>query len=441
MKKIFFASLSLLATCTIHAGVYTFKMADAPADAKVVLKWMADGTRTVIDVKDGVAVKDTAAFAPQYVSVSCGRMLRGTLFLSPDKNLTVSISQDKREITGDAPLASINSYLLNTKFGYLNYQVAGRDEQDFINVCDSLYKADREKLFAAKLPESFTKLDEQRLLYTSYAIFPMYKPYHEYVAKTKDFMPTKAYFDLLDRLAVSDASLLPVPGYKEYVENAVRAHVAVMPGDDEAAKLESALNSVLTDATVKASVVHTCAYQKIYSSGLDGNDSFVALHKKYVSDADLVSAFNDVCEKWGRLRVGMPSPAFSCPDIEGKTVTLESLRGKLVYIDVWATWCGPCRGELPHLEKLEESYAGKDIHFVSISCDQNKAAWEKMVREKNMKGIQLYGGSKMQFMDDYLINGIPRFILLDREGRIVKADAPRPSNPDTPKLFDEWLCK
>ena len=47
----------------------------------------------------------------------------------------------------------------------------------------------------------------------------------------------------------------------------------------------------------------------------------------------------------------------------------------------------------------------------------------------------------MQFMDDYLINGIPRFILLDREGRIVKADAPRPSNPDTPKLFDEWLCK
>ena len=104
-------------------------------------------------------------------------------------------------------------------------------------------------------------------------------------------------------------------------------------------------------------------------------------------------------------------------------------------------WCGPCRGELPHLKKLEEAYKDKDIHFVSLSCDQNKEAWEKMVTKDQLQGIQLHVGPNASFLDEYMINGIPRFIILDREGKIVKANAPRPSNPETAKLFDELLKK
>ena len=96
---------------------------------------------------------------------------------------------------------------------------------------------------------------------------------------------------------------------------------------------------------------------------------------------------------------------------------------------------------MPHLKKLEEKYHGKDIHFVGLSCDQNKAAWENMVKKDAMKGIQLYLGAGSDFMDKYMINGSPRFILLDRDGNIVKANAPRPSNPETAQLFDELLAK
>ena len=117
------------------------------------------------------------------------------------------------------------------------------------------------------------------------------------------------------------------------------------------------------------------------------------------------------------------------------------LSQKPILIDFWATWCGPCRGELPYMTKLEEQYAGKDIHFVSLSCDSNKSAWEKRIQKGDMKGIQLHLGTNSDFMQKYIINGIPRFILLDREGKIVKADAPRPSDPQTTKLFDELLKK
>ena len=109
---------------------------------------------------------------------------------------------------------------------------------------------------------------------------------------------------------------------------------------------------------------------------------------------------------------------------------------KPVLVDFFATWCGPCRGELPHLKTLEEKYGKKNIYFVSISCDRDKAAWEKMVKEDKLGGIQLHNGGDNTFMDAYMITGIPRFILLDKEGKIINAKMTRPSNPETAKTFD-----
>ena len=114
----------------------------------------------------------------------------------------------------------------------------------------------------------------------------------------------------------------------------------------------------------------------------------------------------------------------------------QETKDGLVLVDFWATWCGPCRGEIPHLQKLEHRYKNKNIHFVSISCDQNKADWEKMVKEEKLGGIQLHYGGDNTFMNFFMITGIPRFILLDQEGKIIQANATRPSNPETIKTFD-----
>ena len=159
-------------------------------------------------------------------------------------------------------------------------------------------------------------------------------------------------------------------------------------------------------------------YNFVDNNGLDEADGLIVLFRKHVKDTKSIEKFNALCTKWEKLRSGNPSAAsFSYPDINGKTVSLADLKGKYIYIDVWATWCGPCRGELPALKELEEKYAGKDIHFVSLSCDKNKKAWENMVTKDQLKGIQLHMGTDRTFMDAYLINGIPRFILLDRDGK------------------------
>jgi len=114
-----------------------------------------------------------------------------------------------------------------------------------------------------------------------------------------------------------------------------------------------------------------------------------------------------------------------------------------VYIDVWATWCGPCKAEIPFLKEVEKEYHNKNIEFISISIDSEKdhGKWIAMVNDKELGGVQLYADNSWEskFIKDYLIDGIPRFILIDPDGKIVSPDAPRPSNPKLRELFDGLL--
>jgi thiol-disulfide isomerase/thioredoxin len=137
---------------------------------------------------------------------------------------------------------------------------------------------------------------------------------------------------------------------------------------------------------------------------------------------------------------GKPSPTFNYENQKGGTTSLESLKGKYVYIDVWATWCGPCRQEIPSLEKVEEQFQGKNIVFVSISVDNRKdrEKWSKLVTEKKMSGIQLLADNELnsKFIREYNIQGIPRFILIDTNGNIVNPQSPFPSNPKLIELLN-----
>ncbi|ULC58147.1 TlpA family protein disulfide reductase [Flaviramulus sp. BrNp1-15] len=152
--------------------------------------------------------------------------------------------------------------------------------------------------------------------------------------------------------------------------------------------------------------------------------------------------------------IGKPSPAFvNYENYKGGTTSLSDLKGKYVYVDVWATWCGPCKVEIPSLKRLEKAYHGKNIEFVSISVDNgrgyraetpelalaaSKEGWKKMIAEKEMGGIQLFSnnGWRSEFVQNFKINGIPRFILIDPNGNVVNADAPRPSSPKLVELFN-----
>ena len=127
---------------------------------------------------------------------------------------------------------------------------------------------------------------------------------------------------------------------------------------------------------------------------------------------------------------------FKYVDKDGNKFSLSSFKGNLIYVDVWATWCGPCVAEIPSLQKLESDYHGKNITFMSVSVDEDKEAWEKMVAEKELSGIQLWADGWSKITKDYAIFGIPRFMLFDTKGNVISTNAPRPSSDNIRKLLD-----
>ncbi|MDO6739015.1 TlpA disulfide reductase family protein [Wenyingzhuangia sp. 2_MG-2023] len=165
---------------------------------------------------------------------------------------------------------------------------------------------------------------------------------------------------------------------------------------------------------------------------------FIAYKEKSIDDTEAV--FLNKRKNNPSKLVGKISPKFKdyC-NYNGGTSSLDDFLGKYVYIDLWATWCSPCKKEIPFLEKVEKQYHDKNIVFLSISVDRqkDKAKWERMIKEKNMGGVQLLADkdTQSQFYKDYNISGIPWFIFLDPEGKIISAQAPRPSEGKLIELF------
>lgn len=161
------------------------------------------------------------------------------------------------------------------------------------------------------------------------------------------------------------------------------------------------------------------SFAKMFIMILESNSA--ALQKYYIQMSESKKMNNSI------------APNFDYENAKGGKTSLESMRGKYVYIDVWATWCGPCRAEIPSLKAIEEKFHDKDIAFVSISVDENKdhEKWLTFVNEKQLGGIQLFADNNWasDFIKAFNINSIPRFILIDPSGNVIDSNASRPSDP------------
>lgn len=286
----------------------------------------------------------------------------------------------------------------------------------------------------------FAEVEAGRIRYAFGASLMMYSIGHKVMTQNMDYEVPQAYYDAIAELAVDNELLADVEEYMEFMCEA--AHILDRESDADAPLYEKLVNEMkyivkhYDNVKVRESLLHHIASPYIENFGVKGVQNMENIYRTYVKNPVLTAEFQKNKDRWDYSIPGKRSPDFSAPDIDGKKHSLRDFRGNYVYIDMWATWCRPCRGELPYLKALEEKFAGRNIVFLGLSIDDDKAAWEQMVRSGELSGVQLYLGTGSSFQSLYGIDGIPRFILLDMEGKVINANMTRPSQKETEEFLN-----
>lgn len=201
--------------------------------------------------------------------------------------------------------------------------------------------------------------------------------------------------------------------------------------------------------SVKDKDVRNFLFFDLAQRGLGGDDlaslkTVLRLFNENCTNKDYVIRINNIVDSKKVLQPGEPAIEIIGFDVNGKKYSLSDFKGKLVYVDVWASWCGPCIFEFPSFKTLVNAYKDKNIVFIQYSVNEEKTDW-LAYREKNegMDGLCLQlikeSGSGCKIEEDYKFNGIPRYLLFDAKGRIISTGLERPEFIMETKYLDKYF--
>lgn len=315
------------------------------------------------------------------------------------------------------------------------------DEMEFLNKVNEIKTSISELYNTTKFTNTYFKEKEvANINYLEQKHILFYKNYHNLYARLKGFQVSDEFPKFDEKIDLdNDADFLFSHEYQKLAVLKFLNNIKFDGTDLDFIKAKIINIKAIKSQNLKNFIIHN----SIYDVNID-NANYGKIYQEYLSitnDPKLKESLTTIYNNILATQPHKASPQFDYENQKGGKTSLESLKGKYVYIDVWATWCGPCLKEVPSLKKVEEEYQGKNIQFVSISIDniKDRKKWSNLVNTKQLGGIQLLADMDFnsEFIKAYEIKEIPRFILIDPDGNIVNSNAPKPSETKLAELFNE----
>ena len=369
------------------------------------------------------------------------------LYLANGTNMELTLNEEVSKTMVSGSQTKQTQYLIERN-SFINDRINGADSnlfgqkpQEFKENVKAFFAELDKKLKAYGFDEEFVKNQEKWTNYKFVEYLTIFPTYHRYTSGNEAILPDDFYAER-DGIDYDNAEeFRTIDTYRDLVRSKFYTIINKPNDAENIKKFISEVNALKSD-NIRADLAKG-TFQLISPNSTVNKEIFDFINKN-VTDEKVKEAAKKAYDVATKLTSGSPSPKFSnYENFNGGTTSLDDFKGKVTYIDIWATWCLPCRGEIPALKELEKKFHGKDVAFVSISIDQNKDEWKEFVKSEDLKGVQLFAENafESQFIQDYGIRQIPTFIIIDKEGKIVNADAPRPSSDEITGLLEGLLKK
>ena len=406
--------------------------------------------RPSFDRKGTYILKDTFQLVGKRILIATGHGLQ-RLFFKPGSKTTLTARKSKvsskTEWTYDG--YGKDAYLLAdsmrtayaldryfSKVGKNTETLCGYDSKlKQLDTYHDQFLAQAKALKDPDMHNTFVPKAEYQYLLLKASLIKLYDKEHGI-----DFSEDKAFQALLDKIDVND----PVVESYDLVPLFLKGKISAQYTDQPAkwvCEFVKVTNQYVSNTTIKDKMEQMAVqYLTAYLKGEELEQTWEVL-KPQLSQR-VVNAYAPSILSLVAIKSGVMAHDNEFCDVAGNIHRFSEFKGKVLYVDIWATWCGPCKMEIPYLAKVVEHYKGNDnVKIISISVDNNKKAWENKIAADKPAWPQYIANKEQyaQISKDWGIMGIPRFILINKDGTIYSGDAERPSNPNIISTIDKLL--
>jgi thiol-disulfide isomerase/thioredoxin len=363
-----------------------------------------------------------------------------SLYLEPEFNLNISLD-DNSSKTKFKNLGKYENEYLKLKDSLkgklsdkeLNMMsLYSKKENKFLKLIDSIKIVYKNLLNSQnKLSEKFLNLENKWIEVNADIKINRYRTYHKSITNNTDFKVSNQFPKKYENININDIKNIEIQDgiyidyIKDYLEYNHRKNYKKNDSIDFQLAYLNFINKAISEINTKNKILYSVARFGLKKT--KRTKEYFTEYKKNTTEKKYHKQIEKIYKETIRLQPGSIAPYFEFENKNGKIVTLNELKGKILYVDIWGTWCGPCLAMFPYLKTLEKEFNNTDIQFIGICMDENKENWLKVIEEKELGGIQLYTSlSNEKFKKDYGINSYPRYMLIDKEGKIINSNAKYP---------------